>query len=887
MKQTENNTYDVIYSHNAVNDVHRSLLINQVISNLKADNPFIEIDSTDLKKVCWLISILANSDNDKYRQKADDIAKLLFLQNLQNGAIATFCDIILRRTGNLPAIKHLDQLSFVEKKLDVVVTQEALVNKYSGMVRINNEPIFLSTFQLHLWSALNKSSDVLISGPTSAGKSYIVQSYILDKLLDSETYIAVYVVPSRALINQVVEDFRRRLKNNKTVELRTSFEERNINSNQDTTKYIYIVTPERCIKLLEKGYNDTINPNFIFIDEIQNIDRDDERALLYDLLISETKLYWTNVQLVLAGPYITNLKTLYKEILPESEVSDISSIFSPVVHNYTTVIPDRALSQYELNVWTDSGAIKLVKSIPTDIRSELSKTKGAIIARVVTDIANEGPNLIYCAQSNYATDWALAGSKVELTPDKSFNQSKQVTDFIAFLKTEFHKDYHLATCLSKGIAYHHSRLPDIVRLEIEDLFSNKFIKHLYCTSTLLEGVNLPANNIFITSAKKKDKELTAFEFGNLKGRAGRISKGLQGSVYCIEVATKGEEGWSNKYMNANSEQAISSRYSSSKFPSFIDISKELDKGIINIEEAPLARFILHLRNKYYRNPEEFKKYLSIGYHDDIQLESIFNKIRESLSSLIVPKSIVLKNPTIDPILQNTLYETIISEGTFNWVIHETENLFSRWPRQIAENYPLHERPLFYQLEFILKKLDIIFKINSESWKNNNTSTSISQMALHTARWIKGDSYRVMIQDDLNHYSSNRCFPEERIDPSNPDHVNFIIGKLIKINSQVVTFVVVKYLKLLVTMLEDILDEDGQLKYSYTLKFPAKIELGTSNSFALELIINGIPRSIAVELVKFIPKKYDGSALEWLSKQNREKLRIHQIYKKHLIKLGYL
>lgn len=44
-------------------------------------------------------------------------------------------------------------------------------------------------------------------------------------------------------------------------------------------------------------------------------------------------------------------------------------------------------------------------------------------------------------------------------------------------------------------------LPSTIRARIESLYKDGKIHTLFCTSTLLEGVNLPADNLFITSHK--------------------------------------------------------------------------------------------------------------------------------------------------------------------------------------------------------------------------------------------------------------------------------------------------------------------------------------------------------------------------------------------------
>lgn len=53
---------------------------------------------------------------------------------------------------------------------------------------------------------------------------------------------------------------------------------------------------------------------------------------------------------------------------------------------------------------------------------------------------------------------------------------------------------------------------------------------MFCTSTLLEGVNLPADNLFIMENKIFLSEMNTIDFRNLIGRVGRISFNLYGDV---------------------------------------------------------------------------------------------------------------------------------------------------------------------------------------------------------------------------------------------------------------------------------------------------------------------------------------------------------------------
>lgn len=87
--------------------------------------------------------------------------------------------------------------------------------------------------------------------------------------------------------------------------------------------------------------------------------------------------------------------------------------------------------------------------------------------------------------------------------------------------------------IRKGIAYHIGYLPASIRTRIEGLFQSGHITVMFCTSTLLEGVNLPADNLFITDNKIFRSQMSPVDFRNLIGRVGRISYNLYGNVFFV------------------------------------------------------------------------------------------------------------------------------------------------------------------------------------------------------------------------------------------------------------------------------------------------------------------------------------------------------------------
>lgn len=84
--------------------------------------------------------------------------------------------------------------------------------------------------------------------------------------------------------------------------------------------------------------------------------------------------------------------------------------------------------------------------------------------------------------------------------------------------------------IRKGLAFHTGELPINVRIKIEEACREGLLKLVFCTSTLLEGVNLPADNIlsqpYITVRKTQ-----SIRFLNLIGRVGRLGHSIIGNVF--------------------------------------------------------------------------------------------------------------------------------------------------------------------------------------------------------------------------------------------------------------------------------------------------------------------------------------------------------------------
>lgn len=85
--------------------------------------------------------------------------------------------------------------------------------------------------------------------------------------------------------------------------------------------------------------------------------------------------------------------------------------------------------------------------------------------------------------------------------------------------------------LKNGFGMHHGKLPKYIQQEILEQFNAGTFDILFCTSTIVEGVNTDAQNMIILNSSKGNKKLTPFDIKNIKGRAGRYYHCFIGRVF--------------------------------------------------------------------------------------------------------------------------------------------------------------------------------------------------------------------------------------------------------------------------------------------------------------------------------------------------------------------
>lgn len=333
--------------------------------------------------------------------------------------------------------------------------------------------IYFHKAQRAIFTLLEQGRNVILSAPTSFGKTLLVDALIASRSPQS----IIIVVPTIALL----EERRRRL-----IKL---FPEYQVISQAfqeiQQPRFIIIGTQER---ILER--QDLPDPDLFVIDEFYKLDltNGDLRAKSLNLLLA--RFIDSAKQVYLLGPSID------KNPVDETErpnVKFVKTEYSPVAANIITVDPPG----------TDPDTLyRYLKQLSAE--SSLVYCRSPKSARVVSkELIKRG----YCSSSRIRSQIAR------------------------WLRKNYHEHWYLADALDQGIGIHHGRIPRAIAFLMVQLFNRRELQVLLCTSTLIEGVNTEAKNILIYDKFISRKKLDRFTFNNIKGRAGRMYKHFVGNIY--------------------------------------------------------------------------------------------------------------------------------------------------------------------------------------------------------------------------------------------------------------------------------------------------------------------------------------------------------------------
>lgn len=379
------------------------------------------------------------------------------------------------------------------------------------------------------------SSVAVVQMPTSAGKTLLAEFTILQtKALNSDAKI-IYIVPTRALANQVLCDLREDFKN-LGIKVEKTSKTNEVDPSEDLFLQqpvdVLVATPEKLDLLIRKNHSSVQDISLIIVDEAHNL-RDGERGVRLELLLSMLKRERPKAKFMLLSPFLPNADKLIGWLsndrfsIPQITVDwkPSEKIFiglSQVKKKFNmTILP----SAHSIRFINDEKVIEVQDAI--DVVSKTTKER--LLEFTAKQFAKDGKTvLILCRGKKSADKQALRLSKYI---DGS-NSSSQLRELVSkFIDDEAGEKTQLAELVRKGIAVHHAGLTEETKLLIEYLIREREITHVCATTTVAQGINFPISTIYIDDYRKggnrkrvvgkKSEILSPNEFLNIVGRAGR------------------------------------------------------------------------------------------------------------------------------------------------------------------------------------------------------------------------------------------------------------------------------------------------------------------------------------------------------------------------------
>ena len=822
-----------IYNLNSFRRQYEALLtlsvcetIPRLVWNKDKSDLLSQIDWSNMLSIASLFSYC---DESKYLDAALRIAQTCLSQDVTSENQKNAAAFILDNLTNKPAIKIALDKQYLKNNFrdnyPFALRVQQSKSDIEHTIIINDKIFLLNRFQKEVYSAYKHNETISISAPTSAGKSYILCTLLLEELTEGNKNI-VYVVPTRALISQVETDLRALLKQY-NLESQTNVTTVPPQDDVDIEKSnIFVFTQERLHWFLYGNSN--VQVDILIVDEAHKIE-DGNRGILLQQKIEDVVKTNPRIKVFFSSPFTSNPEILLENVINNSKKCKVNTQFVAVNQNllYVTQVP-RKIKEWQIQLCTIEKNILLGYVIMAD-RPTSERHK---VVHIAYQTLNRGGCLIY---SNGAADAENTASLLfNLLPEH--NVDAEVEELIELVKKTIHAQYVLARVLSKGIAFHYGNMPLLIRSEIERLFSVGKIEYLICTSTLLEGVNLPAKSIIIRKPSRgKGNPLNQNDFWNLAGRAGRLGKEYSGNIFCIEPSK-----WDIQPEPNKTKQEIKRALNivESKGDELLDYIR---RGAPRREALDRPDLDAAFGYFYIRYVLEKEKALSTPFYD-----RLLQELQVVQSQVTLPSSIVKKNPGISPLAQQSLYDY------FTEHIDVIDTLIPVYP---------NDSNAFEEYKSLI---EIIGQTISYYPQQLNASRAILLI-----NWMSGRPLSYLISKSYDSYMRK--------------HYHKKLSEVIReVMDNVESFVRYQFAKdssCYVDILRYVLELNGKRDLLESIpQLSLWLEFGVSQKTHLSLLALGLSRNTVLELTNYIisTEKSQEECLAWLRSLNLDELDLSPI-----------
>jgi len=390
-------------------------------------------------------------------------------------------------------------------------------------------------FQLESFDAVDSGECVIVSAPTGSGKTLIAE-YAVARAISSNGR-AFYTTPLKALSNQQYAQLCQTYGADR-VGLLTG--DRSINPDAQ----IIVMTTEVLRNMIYESEDDLPESGCVILDEVHFL-QDRERGSVWEEVIILTP---PALQLVCLSATISNavdLASWIKSVRGSAAV--ITETKRPVHLQHYCLSRERRTGKMILTptlaegkpspdgLSLDSNAARRgARRLTTPKKVEVLDflASNSMLPAIVFIFSRSGCDraVHICLEEGVRLTNDLERARIEEIVESKV-ESISDDDLSALGYGEF------ITALSAGVASHHAGMVPAFREAVEACFNEGLIKVTFATETLALGIDMPARTVVIERLSKYDGKnhlpLSAGEYAQLTGRAGRRGKDIEGNAVVL------------------------------------------------------------------------------------------------------------------------------------------------------------------------------------------------------------------------------------------------------------------------------------------------------------------------------------------------------------------
>lgn len=595
------------------------------------------------KKVALSIAILFLKEFEKDRRRIGyfEFAYYIILNySLTYQDFHPLYDLSIQ-CGFFPISKFILEHSLIDSTILNTITNAHLEDfRYKNQYILTHEQAKIQNSILE-----NNDKEVAFIAPTSYGKS----SLVLD-LIEKHDWKKICILsPSKSLIAQTLRTLKER-----GIRRKILLHDEMYNNEEN---FIAIFTQERGLRFLKKE-----NTFFevLFIDEAHNLFESDHRAILLSRFISKNLSINKKTRIFYLSPFVNRGDNL--------AIHEWQNIKEKKIH----------FNLKEMKVYSYRKNLAYLYNRFTNTFYKLDGHYNDFFEYIQKHSLTK--NFIFLVKPPKIEEFAL-----EL--ENRLQNVEEMDEVIQVIQENVHKDFYITKLLRKGIVYLHGQMPDVIKEYLEyKARTMKQIKYIVANTVILEGINLPIDNMFILNLTNISKQ----QLLNLIGRVNRLDhifSPKEGSLLKLQPPIHFlDTEYGRK--NVNMQNTIKNKLKNNVFEDEIEniTLEKYDKSTLTGEKKLQLENELFLQQPNNSNFDSFKQCfiengLDINYNLSENLYQIIfsttiqldKQSKEWQESTIIDKIYIIFIKNIEKYIKNSVFGRLENPKTREFYTKYIEN----------------------------------------------------------------------------------------------------------------------------------------------------------------------------------------------------------------------